>query len=529
MSAVAQSLQHLETEFASGSGNAETDSAGGDAREFVTFHMHHEMFALPLANVLEIIRMPNVARVPLSPPALAGLANLRGTVLPVVDLRRMLGLGEAVLEDSTRVIVLDHGRPVGLVVDRMANVITVEADRIEPTGQIRGTVDDALLTGFIKAADGTSMIMILDARCVIEREFRGILGAGSGDGQFDAPSADARGSAAIGAEAVEEDQLVSFIVANQEYAFPIENVREIVQLPETVNSLPNVPYYVLGLITLRDRLLPLVSLRALFGLPPAAVTEASKVVVISLGGGDNLSVGVVMDNAKEVLRVSHALIEPLPQLLASGGDGGITAICRMEEGRRLVSILSPSKMFNTQELRQALSAEEDLMTDRPDGARDEISQDISIEEQFVAFRLMGEEYAVPIEAVQEIVRVPDKLTHMPKAPSFVEGVINLRGTVLPVVDQRRRFGLEPAERNDRQRIMVFAMHGVRTGFIVDSVSEVMRIQAKAIGPAPHLSEEQSRVIRRVANLEEDKRMILLIEVAELLNAQEMSEPIAQAA
>jgi purine-binding chemotaxis protein CheW len=124
--------------------------------------------------------------------------------------------------------------------------------------------------------------------------------------------------------------------------------------------------------------------------------------------------------------------------------------------------------------------------------------------------------------VQEIVRVPDVLTRVPKTPNFVEGVLNLRGVVLPVLDQRRRFGLAGAERNDRQRIMVFTVRGVRTGFIVDSVSEVMRIPARFIGATPDLSDEQRRLIRRVANLEAKKRMILLLEVAQLLDVQELS-------
>ncbi|MFX8227045.1 chemotaxis protein CheW, partial [Acinetobacter baumannii] len=81
------------------------------------------------------------------------------------------------------------------------------------------------------------------------------------------------------------------------------------------------------------------------------------------------------------------------------------------------------------------------------------------EEQFVVFRLMDEEYGVSIEAVQEIVRVADELTRIPKTPHFIEGVINLRGVVLPVIDQRRRFGLASIQRNDRQRIMVFTIHG----------------------------------------------------------------------
>jgi purine-binding chemotaxis protein CheW len=143
------------------------------------------------------------------------------------------------------------------------------------------------------------------------------------------------------------------------------------------------------------------------------------------------------------------------------------------------------------------------------------------EEQFVVFRLMNEEYGVPIDSVQEIVRVPESLIRVPKTPAFIEGVINLRGSVLPVVDQRRRFGLEGIERNDRQRIMVFTIGGVRTGFIVDSVSEVMRIAARFIDGAPKLSAEQQKLIRRVANLEAQKRMILLLDVNQLLDVREL--------
>ena len=194
----------------------------------------------------------------------------------------------------------------------------------------------------------------------------------------------------------------------------------------------------------------------------------------------------------------------------------VRAICRLQDGRRLVSILAAERMFNTDELRKVVQDGGD--TDMAD----EVAKAEDDEEQFVVFRLMGEEYGVPIDAVQEIVRVPELLTRVPKTPDFVEGVINLRGVVLPVVDQRRRFGLPGAERNDRQRIMVFTLRGVRTGFIVDSVSEVMRIPARFIASTPDLSDEQQRLIRRVANLEGQKRMILLLEVTQLLNGQELT-------
>jgi purine-binding chemotaxis protein CheW len=506
-------------------GSRAVGAAGvGDARQFVIFHVADEMFAVPLAEVQEIIRMPEVVHVPMSPGALEGLANLRGNVLPVIRLRQIFGMSSVEHDDATRVVILDQGRPVGLVVDRVANVVTVENDRIEAVAAIRGTVDTDLMTGMIKASDGKSMVMILDAGKVVAREFHAVgkamkqaLGGGNGSHEEE------RKHRALAVDGSDESQLVSFEVAGQEYALPIEQVQEIVQIPEQITEVPNTPSHVLGVMTLRSRLLPLVSLRHMFGLPPQDVTDANKIVVVALGNeAAALSVGVVMDSVKEVLRVGRSVIDPMPALLARDGNlGEIQSICRLNEGKRLVSILSSERMFNTSDIRAVLDGEEGETAAMADDSADARTGVIDDEEQFVVFRLMNEQYGVPIDSVQEIVRVPDELTRIPKAPDFMEGVVNLRGVVLPVVDQRRRFGLPSMERNDRQRIMVYTIRGVRTGFIVDQVLEVMRIPASVIGPSPTLSEEQQRLIRRVANIEKQHRMILLLDVDQLLDSKEV--------
>ena len=141
------------------------------------------------------------------------------------------------------------------------------------------------------------------------------------------------------------------------------------------------------------------------------------------------------------------------------------------------------------------------------------------EQQFIVFRLDREEYAVPIDAVDEITRRPDALTRVPKAPEFIDGVMNLRGAVIPVVDQRRRFDLPAAESTDRQRVIVITFDGLRAGFLVDSASELLKIDGSAIGPAPELSDEQLRLISRVANLGD--RMILIVDAPELLDRREL--------
>lgn len=103
--------------------------------------------------------------------------------------------------------------------------------------------------------------------------------------------------------------------------------------------------------------------------------------------------------------------------------------------------------------------------------------------QLVSFNLDQEEYGVDVLKVREIIRMPI-VTRVPNTPYYVEGVINLRGKVVPIICMRKKFGLTEAENDKQTRIMVMDMEGELMGFIVDSVSEVIRISGSEIQPSP---------------------------------------------
>ena len=484
-------------------------------QQYVTFLSGDEVFAADMAPVKEIIRVPEVVRVPLAPASLEGLANLRGKVLPIISLRRLFGFPELEHDDSTRALVIDVGQPLGFVVDRVSSVMGVDASHIEDVGSIRTTVDAEVLSSLIKDAGGHAMIMVLDFARLVEREFSQIAALTRSSSVASAAEA-ATQSEEEGSS--DELQLVSFNVDSQEYAIAIEDVQEIVQVPEAVIHVPHSESHVLGVMTLRSRLLPLVNLRAMFALPCRELDEKSRIVVLT---SDGVSVGVVVDAVSEVLRVSRSGVDALPAMLAREGNlAEVTSICRLENGKRLVSIVTARNLFGHSVVREALSAvsESELEESQQTAEADE---DLDSDEQVVIFRLDKEEFGAPIASVQEIVRVPEQLVRVPQAPSFVEGVINLRGTVLPVIDLRLRLGLNQVERTDRQRIMVFLISGVRTGFIVDQVAEVLKIPRNVIETAPQLSREQSLLLSRMANLEKQKRMVQLLDPPHLMEQKEL--------
>jgi purine-binding chemotaxis protein CheW len=484
-----------------------------DSRQYVTFMAGDEVFAVEMAPVQEIIRVPDVVRVPMSPPTLEGLANLRGKVLPIVSLRRALGFDERVSDDTSRAVVIDIGQPMGFVVDRVASVVGVDPSKLESVEGIGGTINTDLLSGLIKDIGGHAMVMVLNFEKLIAREFAQIAELGRNVSQLGAGATASQASQTQDAVSDTELHLVSFDVAGQEYAIAIEDVQEIVQVPEQIVQVPHAQRHVLGVMTLRNRLLPLVALRRMFALEERHANDQSRIVVVGIHGA---SVGIVVDSVKEVLRVPRNVVETMPGLLARDGDmTDITDICRLDEGRRMVCIISTDNLFRHSAIKEALNTVDNNKNNS--AAQLQQTQTSGDDEQVVVFRLGSEEFGVPIESVQEIVRVPDVLTHVPKAPPAVEGVINLRGSVLPVVDLRRRLGMAMVERNDGQRIVVFMIRGVRTGFIVDAVAEVLKVPRSAIEPAPHLSSEQSTLLARMANLEPQRRMLQLIEPAHLLS------------
>ena len=138
--------------------------------------------------------------------------------------------------------------------------------------------------------------------------------------------------------------------------------------------------------------------------------------------------------------------------------------------------------------------------------------------QLVTFSIGEEEFGVDILQVQEIIRTME-ITNVPRAPEFVEGVINLRGKVIPIVDMRSRFGLESKKHDKYTRIIVIENDMIIVGFVVDSVSEVLRLPATQVQPPPPVvAGMDSDYIDGVGKLED--RLLILLDLDSLLDNEE---------
>jgi len=134
--------------------------------------------------------------------------------------------------------------------------------------------------------------------------------------------------------------------------------------------------------------------------------------------------------------------------------------------------------------------------------------------QLVVFRLGEEEYGIEIGFAQEIIRIPDQITKMPDMPSYIEGLIDLRGKVIPIIDLKKRFGFEQTERSVDNRLLILDLETMLLGIIVDDVSEVIKIENEAIEKlSAEISSLGSNSLQGIARI--DERLILVLNALQL--------------
>ncbi|MFQ3543310.1 chemotaxis protein CheW [Halobacillus rhizosphaerae] len=150
-----------------------------------------------------------------------------------------------------------------------------------------------------------------------------------------------------------------------------------------------------------------------------------------------------------------------------------------------------------------------------------MSEESVVQEKAIVFQLNEEEYAIPVSQVGSIERMMP-ITRIPNTAIFIEGVINLRGVVTPIIDLRRRFNLEAGPYNEQTRMIISTIEGMSVGLIVDAANDVLDLHNDDIEPAPEVvGTVEVEYIRGVAKIE--NRLLILLNLEKVLNREEVNE------
>ncbi|MBP3956729.1 chemotaxis protein CheW [Gemmata sp. G18] len=440
-------------------------AAAGAATEehehLVTFRIWEEEYGIPIMEVQEIIRVPNISTIPNAPAGVVGIASLRNRILPVVDLRTKFGLRPLKAElEAFCIRMREFERVQAEIVEKLRLALSygghfdqglLRASRDFERGQEGMATSDRLLQSLVAPVREALKDATAHLRAAVA-----LLGTGDA------------------------------LAARHEADGPLRRAHA--RLADAFEKM-----YV-----------------------GVARRDDERCLVVSVNG---ISLALRVDAVNQVLQAPRSSVEGPPEIVAGTGDGRdqLRGIAKLNEGKRLIMLLAVDKLVTRLE---ATSMKQ--LTDRAADAGERgraVGGGESDERQLVTFKVANEEFAVDIMQVQEIIRL-EKVTKVPHVPAFVEGVVNLRGNVLPVIDLRKRVHLASKEYSDATRVVVMDFKGVKTGIIVDAVSEVMRVHGRDIEPAPAIvrSRYGDNIIEGVGKLDKGDRMFLLLRAEELLKS-----------
>ncbi len=474
--------------------------------QLVTFTLDGVEFGLDIDRVQEITHRSDVTPVPGSPSFILGVINLRGLIIPVIDSRIRFHLAPQETTSKTRIIVMRLASgPTGLQVDSVAEVVRLEDHSVRETPPLVAGIRAEYLAGMVTV--GTRLITLIHLEKLLDSseltrraEFDDLAMAGTFSGNSEA------------GEDIEEDgrPFVTFRLGAESFGIALHEVEEIVELPP-VTKVPDAPDYVLGVICLRDQVMPLVDLSEILSIQQGnSERKRDMVVLLSFGAA---KIGVVVDEIQEILRIQDGQTLPPPQTLSEAEREHLEGILLLPG--RMVSLINVLKIITGDDQEKIAAMGQGL------GLNDARAQETTPSLELVVFRLGPESYGLRLHEVREIIMV-GQITPVPRAPQFVDGVLNLRGEVMPVVDLRTRFGLERVVATTISRILITSIGGVFTGLVVDAVDEVRPVDLHRFGPPPAVTAVgANRYIEKVARL--DNGMIFLLELQQLLTDAETEQ------
>jgi purine-binding chemotaxis protein CheW len=264
-------------------------------------------------------------------------------------------------------------------------------------------------------------------------------------------------------------------------------------------------------------LVPIVSLRTWFGLGSCVASDDNRVVIVNVGAA---IVGLQVDAVSEVLTLPPHTVQEPPRIVGGGDADHLRGVAKLDEGRRLIMLLDAGRILPAAELTALSDAVEEEASMSTVG--DRLLGRVGEDQLFVGFRIGDEEFGVPIQYVQEIIWLPE-ITRVPRTPPFIEGIINLRGNVLPVIDLRKRFGMPAKHATESTSIVVVDIDGHRSGVIVDEVSEVRRFALDAIEPPPAVAGSiDTSYVKGIGKLDGGSRMLMILDLDGIVAVNETS-------
>lgn len=449
-------------------------SGAGDPAVYGSFWLGNTEFALRAGAIKEVVNAPAaVSAVPLSPPFMLGLFNLRGRIIPIVELRLLLEVPDSDAPDRKVAIIEDGPLCIGLMVDRTGEVLNTKGVARVDFGPKRGQPKDVVVEGLLKLDGGRRIVQILDPFEILnlEKVPQGEILAG-------------RGAEVAAASRGPRLNCISFQFGHTTCAIDLRHVTEVMDAPEIMESVLVHDCFV-GITNVRGKTIPVADFRNFMrdtarlrdskSLPPKR-----KMLIVETEGG---AIGLLVYSIDSIVSCFADEILQFTKLALPRGD--IVRGCLLGNDNSIIMLLDHDALKRDPLLVDtARRCNEIHPVEDPAKARSK-TQLASTRLTFIVFTV-DMRLALNTSDVSEVIDYPTTLLQPPFAIDFVDGVVNLRGELISLIDPRKLYGMPVADHRGG-RVLIFKQDGHKYGLVVDSVDEIVNTTENQVGEMPSLS------------------------------------------
>jgi purine-binding chemotaxis protein CheW len=430
-----------------------------DKAIFGSFFLLESEFALSVSHVQEVVNAPMAyTQVPLAPNYLKGLFNLRGTIVPVIDLKELLGLKGVQSGEVQKIAVVEiSGACLGLLFDKTGEVFkSIDGERSD----FESSNSESVISGVFKKDAGKRIVQILEVAKLFKLQNIPI-----DTGKLKA------GQTSQGHRRGGRKQCISFLVGPAQCSLPISDIQEIIKVDKVAVSALGTGDCI-GTIDLRGVTVPVIDFPAFLKYRKADRSETAtqgdrRIVVMRL---EKELFGLLVDSINSIISFYPDQLLSFPileQKRASMFLGCITGATDSD-----ILLLDHQKILTDDEVNEITRGHSKLYQTH-DHKESELKSKVGPRSTYITFNL-GNTFAVTIDEIKEIIDNPQQLMQPPGLDKHVKGVLNLRGNLVTIVDARSMYRIEghplPAK---AQKVLIFRRDQLYFGLVVDGVESII--------------------------------------------------------
>lgn len=443
---------------------------------YSSFYLDNSEVAISVKAVQEVVNYPErIIPMPLAPDFLVGVFNLRGMIIPVINLKRLLKFEKFGIEPTHKIAIVEHaGARVGLIFDKTSEILRVKANEVNQF-TYADERSHKVVSGAIKLENGNRIFQIIDPFMLVTIEnIPQIL--------------DQQKNISTGKEHSKiqnRKKCISFTVNQMNMAFDISGIHEIVKVPKLQKAVSDNDS-VMGVINVRGQVLPVINFAKLLKVNASESLESSedsRIIILKL---EKELFGLMVDSVDSIKSYAGEDIIGIPLLSKERAEMFIGCISFPHEAE--IFILNHLTVLNNREVLEITQGHSKMYSTEHQHV--ETKKEKISKQSYISFRL-EHLFGVSINDIKEIINYSDEVLQAPGLPKFVKGMLNLRGKLVMIIDTKALFKMKAKEElSPDAKILIFERGQDMFGLIVDSVESILTVDTEKNLRMPDLLVQQ---------------------------------------